>query len=267
VPRYIDLHTHILHSIDDGPRTLNEAVMLARGLVDAGYEAVVATPHACEGSPAPAIIKARVSELQAELNRQQIALKILPGSELHIEPHTAERLDAAEALTLNGSRYLLLELPFFQPLPLYLMSMLFTLKTKGYQTIIAHPERVSALQHDPQMLYTLHEAGVIYQVTWGALTGRLGPEPAKVAEQMLNANLVHLLATDAHNFATRLLELNKAAARLEELTSPGTADLYLITRPAAIINNEPLDLPAATPPTPSPTKTFATLISHLKTQK
>jgi protein-tyrosine phosphatase len=266
MPGYIDLHTHILHDIDDGPRTLNEAVMLARGLVDAGYEAVVATPHACEGSPPPALIKERVSELQQELNRQQIALKILPGSELHIEPQTVKRLTEADALTLSSSRYLLLELPFFQPLPFYLMSMLHTLKTKGYQTIIAHPERVLALQQDPQLLYTLHEAGVIYQVTWGALTGRLGPKPAKMVEQMLAANLVHLLATDAHNFATRLMELSKAAARLEELTTPGTADLYLITRPTAIINNEPLDLPAAAHPTPRPKTNFSTLISRLKHQ-
>jgi len=169
MPGYIDLHTHILHDIDDGPRTLNEAVMLARGLVDAGYEAVVATPHACEGSPTPPLIKERVSELQQELNRQQITLKILPGSELHIEPQTVKRLNVTEALTLNGSRYLLLELPFFQPLPVYLMPMLHTLKTEGYQTIIAHPERVLALQNDPQLLYTLHEAGVIYPRLWEAV--------------------------------------------------------------------------------------------------
>jgi protein-tyrosine phosphatase len=263
---YIDLHNHILHDIDDGPRSLKEAVMLARAMVSAGYATVAATPHACEGKPTPEEITRRISELQEELNHQSIPLKILPGSEQHIEPQTAIRLDRGEILTLNGSRYPLLELPFFQPLPLYLLPMLHNLKNQGYQAIIAHPERVSALQKDPQLLYTLYQAGAIYQVTWGALTGRLGPEAEKIAHLMLEAGLAHLFATDAHNFATRLMEVKKSADRLEELTTPGTAELYLITRPTAIINNEPLNLPTATPLPTRNTSKFTNLISRLKLQ-
>jgi protein-tyrosine phosphatase len=88
---YIDLHNHILHHIDDGPGTLNESVMLARAMVRAGYDTVVATPHVSEGKPAAALIKERLLEIQQELFIQQIPLTLLPGSEHHIDPFIADR--------------------------------------------------------------------------------------------------------------------------------------------------------------------------------
>lgn len=253
---YIDLHNHILPGIDDGPRTINEAVMLAKAFVSSGYATVVATPHTCDGRPSPALIIERLNELQSELDRQNVPLKLLSGAEQHIEPLTIKRLQEGEILTLNNSRYLLLELPMLQPLPLYTEQLLVALTDHGYRPIIPHPERVVVLQQDPQLIYRLYEAGAIFQVTWGALTGWLGPAAKKTAHFMLTAKLAHLYATDAHNFATRLLTVDKAAACLEDRLDSGSAELYLSSRPRAVINNELLDLPAPTRPTIRPRRKF-----------
>lgn len=244
MPGYIDLHNHILHNIDDGPATLNEAVDLALSLVEAGYKTVVATPHVVEGEPSLKLILARLKELNLELRRQKIDLNVLPGGELHIEPLILKRLQGNLIPTLAGSRYLLLELPFTQPLPLYTEELVGSLTAAGYRTIIAHPERAAALQQDPRLLYRLHALGALYQLTWGALTGRLGPEPEKLSRLMIKANLAHFFATDAHRAATRLAQVSVAAEALEDMLGPGHAETFLITRPRKVIEDENFLLPA-----------------------
>ena len=247
--KYVDLHNHILPGIDDGPRTMNEAVMLARAMVAVGYDTVVTTPHTFEGNPAPDLIIERIKELQKELDKKNIPLKLLPGSEQHIEPQTLKRLLDGEILTLNNTRYLLLELPMLQPLPIYTEDLLFDLVSHGYRPIIPHPERVVVLQKDFKLLYNLHNAGAIFQVTLGALIGWIGPEAQKTARRMLKANLAHLFATDAHNAAYRLLTVNKATAYLEKEKGPGAAKLYLTDRPRHLLTGKLLILSAPTKPT------------------
>jgi len=226
---------------------MNESVMQARALVAAGYGTVVATPHSFGGNPAPSLILGRLKELQEELDRLAIPLKILPGAEQHIEPQTLKRLQEGEILTLNNSRYLLLELPMLQPLPPYTEQLIFDLVVHGYRPVIPHPERTLDLQKNPQLLHRLWQAGALFQLTWGALTGQLGPDCARAANLMLEHNLAHLFSTDAHNFASRLLLVEKSAASLDEKLGPGSATLMLHTRPLQLISNQILDLPPALP--------------------
>jgi len=242
---YIDLHNHILPAIDDGPQTMPEAIDLARAMVDAGFGTVVATPHACEGKPDPAEIFKRTSAFQAELNRQGVPLKILPGSEQHIEPALLERLQKKEALTLNNTRYLLLELPFFQPLPPYTLTLIDNLVTAGYVPLIAHPERASDLQANPNLISELHQAGALFQLTWSALTGKIGPAAHRVAHSMVEAGLGHFFATDAHSASGRLMKLEKSSAIIAEMLGPAALEELLITRPARLLADQPLDLPLA----------------------
>ncbi|MFO7951361.1 MAG: CpsB/CapC family capsule biosynthesis tyrosine phosphatase [Bacillota bacterium] len=247
MPGYIDLHNHILPGIDDGARDMEEAVSLARDLVAAGYSTVVATPHARGGKPAPALILERLKELQEEIYSRQIPLTLLPGAENHISPDILELLEAGEALTINNTAYLLLELPMLQPLPPYTGQLLQNLVTCGYRPVIPHPERVIVLNHKHELIDKLYRDGALYQVTWAALLGLLGNAAKKTVQAMLKANLAHLFATDAHYTATRLLAVNKAAAILEEWES-GYPALMLTERPKLIIDNKPLDLPGAESP-------------------
>jgi len=217
--------------------------MLARMMVTVGYDTVIATPHTFAGKPTPALINERLHELQHELNRQSIPLTLLPGSEPHIEPDLITALEKGDLQTLNNTSYFFIELPFSQPLPTYTEQLLFALTTKGYRPIIPHPERAEALQQDPQLLHRLHAAGALFQVTWGALTGWLGPQAEKLARYLLANSMAHLLATDAHNATSRLLSVKKAAAALDTISGPGTAAHMLTTRPRLLIANQTLDFP------------------------
>lgn len=240
---YIDLHNHILPAVDDGPENMEESMLLARDLASAGYEIVVATPHTIGGTPTPETILRRVENLQARLDKQEIPLRILPGAEQQIEPELCERLERKEILTLNNTCYLMLELPMLQPLPVYTEQLLFKLAQSGYHPVIPHPERVMALQMNQQMLHRLHRLGAIYQVTWGAFTGLLGPAAAKTARYMLEAGLVHFLATDAHHPESRLLALDNALKVLEKTKGPSFIRTMLTERPRLLLEDRPLALP------------------------
>lgn len=248
MPGYIDLHNHILPGIDDGARDMEEAVNLARDMVAAGYSKVVATPHAHGGKPAPSVILERLGELQEELNSRQIPLTLLPGAENHISPDILELLETGEALTINNTGYLLLELPMLQPLPPYTSRLIQNLVMRGYRPVIPHPERVIVLRHKPALLYSLYRDGAIYQVTWAALLGLLGNAAKKTVQAMLKANLAHLFATDAHHSATRLLAVNKAAAVLEKEWESELLPLMFTRRPQLLIDDKPLGLPEAESP-------------------
>lgn len=248
MPKYVDLHNHILPAIDDGPSTMVEAVLLARAFVKAGFDTVVATPHTADGHPTPEVIQARLRELQSKLDYLKISLKVLPGAEQHIEPDILELLQKGEILTLNNSRYLMLELPFFQPLPPYTEELIFKLVANGYRPVIPHPERISELQKDFNLVYLLHRAGAIYQITWGALTGLLGTAARETARAMLSANLAHLFSTDAHSADSELLQLDKALAYYEEEEGLNSAELMLSTRPRQLLADQSFKLSAPKAP-------------------
>ena len=241
---YIDLHNHILPGLDDGSPGPDEAVALARAMVAAGFTHVVATPHCAAGEPPAALIRARLAELQQLLRAGQIPLQLLPGAEHVLDPLLPRRLQEQTILTLNGSRFLLVEPPFAQPLPPYLAEMLFTLRLQGYYPVLAHPERAAAFQSDPGRLYRLVRGGALTQLTLGSITGLIGPAAARAAALFLSAGLGHFLATDAHG-PGRLRGLERSLAMVDRLCAPGSAREMLADRPAAVLRD---CLPVLPPP-------------------
>ncbi len=250
---YTDLHTHILPGLDDGPADLEEALALARALVEAGFGTVAATPHCYDGKPAADLILESLETLKAELTRLQIPLEVLPGAEHAIDLHLPKRLEAGELLTLNNSRFLLIEPPAFQPLPPFTGELIFELRLRGLYPVLAHPERCAAFQKEPGRLAHLIRSGALTQVTLSSLTGNMGPDSARAAALFFHSGLVHLLATDAHQAGGRLSVTATALTQAEKLGGPGTAQKMLIERPAAVLKDQ---LPELAEPEEPPEQTY-----------
>src|SRR5436853_5913121 len=108
----IDTHLHILPGVDDGPETMQESLTLAQMLVQEGIRAAIATPHYNDEFPqrSAAEIRGRVYQMQSELDRHGISLHLFAGHEALIKPGLVEDIQTGRLATLNGSRYLLLEL-------------------------------------------------------------------------------------------------------------------------------------------------------------
>ncbi|MGH2902775.1 MAG: tyrosine-protein phosphatase [Solirubrobacteraceae bacterium] len=199
----IDLHTHILPGIDDGPETLEGSVELARAAVAAGTRTLVATPHVSWTYPNdPATIAARVEELRKRLDTEGIALDVRAGAEIAMTRLIDMRAEELLPLRLGGGGWLLLEPPF-SPTVTGLDALISQLQTQGHGILLAHPERCPAFHREPEMLRGLASDGVLMSITAGSLVGRFGGEVRRFALKMAREKLIHNVTSDAHDTVRR----------------------------------------------------------------
>jgi protein-tyrosine phosphatase len=239
----IDTHLHILPGIDDGPETIEESETLARALVQEGIHTSIATPHYNDLFPQrpAAEIKERVNELQQVLDSQGIPLRLFSGHEALIKPGLVDDIQVGKLATLNGSRYLLLELWNNTWLP-ETERVIFELRAFGIIPIIAHPERYRTIQQNPDRLLTLLEQGALAQLTVGGLLGIQGNSTRKCAETLLKKGYIHCIASDAHNLKRQPLNVARGLQRATELLGQTALSRLIETHPTQIINDEPCSL-------------------------
>jgi protein-tyrosine phosphatase len=242
----IDIHLHILPGVDDGPETLEEALTLARSLVQEGVRAAVATPHYNDEFPQRSAheIYARVQALQIALDRHAIPLRLLAGHEVLIKPGLVEDIQLGRIATLNGSRYLLLELWNTMWLP-ETEQVIFELRTLGVIPVLAHPERYRVIQQDSGRLAALIEQGVLAQVTAGSLVGMQGNTARKCAETLLRRGLVHCIASDAHGPRRRPPAIRQGVQVAERLLGAARTRQLIESNPVSLVNNQTVDLVGA----------------------
>jgi protein-tyrosine phosphatase len=250
----IDLHTHILPGVDDGAEDLASSVAMARMARADGISTIVATPHRNPWSycAEPEHARQLLESVRDACRAADCDVEILLGAEAHIAPDLPDQLRQGIALTINASRYLLIEWPV-DLWPSYTDHVIFDLQVRGIVPIIAHAERYRVVQRDTRFLVPLVERGVVVQVTAGSLLGDAGPETRKVAETMLADNLAHLLASDSHSVIRRPPVLSAARARSRAIVGEERARAMVEAVPRAILDNRPLSLPA---PNPSRSRPF-----------
>ncbi len=206
----IDIHNHILPGVDDGAKNETQAVEMAQQAVNSGIKTVIATPHHKNRTydNEKSFVKEDVRRLNALFEELFIQLDVLPGQEVRIFGELVEDFEKGEIQTLNDSKYLLLEFPSDR-VPQYTEQLIFDIQRAGMTPIIAHPERNRDLYADPNKLYELVSQGALAQLTAGSLTGVFGKEIKNVSFQMLEHNLIHFIASDAHNLNPRSFETLK----------------------------------------------------------
>lgn len=234
-PQFVDVHCHMLHGIDDGSKSADESLEMARMAVADGIATVILTPHQL-GSYRHNTgddIRSRVADFQELLDQHEIPLRVLPGADVRIEPDMLQKLQTGEVLTLGDhGRHVLLELPHEIYFPLE--PVLEQLHAAGMIGILSHPERNHGLLRDPQYIAPLVAMGCLMQVTAGSLTGTFGPASQQMSEWMLDQGLVHILATDAHGARSRRPLLNRAFQIASRLVGPEVALRMCSEVPAAI---------------------------------
>jgi protein-tyrosine phosphatase len=247
----IDLHSHILPAVDDGPRTLDGSLELARAAVADGTRTILATPHVNDDPRiGPELVAERLEQLRPALAEAEIPLEVLPGGEIAIW-RLVDLDDAAlRALALGGGPYLLVESPF-SPVVGDFEPMVLDLHARGHRVLLAHPERCPAFQRDPARLERLADAGVLVQITAGSMVGAFGSTVRRFTAGLLRDGLAHVVASDAHDAVKRPPGLTAGFAALErELPGIGEQQPWLTEAvPRAILDGTPLP---ARPPLPKP---------------
>jgi protein-tyrosine phosphatase len=209
----IDLHSHVLPGIDDGPATVEGSLALARAAAAGGTHVLVATPHVNLRYDNRAETIARMAEeLNATLAEHGVAtadgvpLRVRAGAEVALSRLADLEARELERLRLGGGAWLLVEPPF-TPVATGLDAILLDALHQGHRIMLAHPERCPAFQRDPDALATLVDAGVLMSVTAGALVGDFGSEARRLALWLAREGLLHNVASDAHDHVARPPEL------------------------------------------------------------
>ena len=185
--------------------------------------------------------------MQRELDRNAIPLRLLAGHEALIQPGLAADVQNGRVATLNGSRYLLLELWNSSWLP-ETERVIFELRALGVVPVLAHPERYLAIQRDSNRLKALLEQGVLAQLTAGSLIGLQGNTARKCAETLLKQGLIHCIASDAHGPGRRPPAIRQGMQAAERIVGRLQAWQLIEAYPAAMVRDLPLDAFATTTP-------------------
>lgn len=233
----IDLHCHILPELDDGSQSLQESLEMARMAVESGVIAVAATPHCADGG-AEEVFRAW-KLLHMALKESGIPLKLLPGMEIYGTENTLRLLQEGKLFTLNGSRYPLVEFSFHSDGERE-TRILRSLCEAGLRPVVAHPERYSYVQHNPELLNLWHRMGCLLQVNRGSLLGRFGSHPYEMAYTLVERNFVAVVSSDAHSPHMRTPWMEDVQQLLIREFSPVTARILLEENPSKILKDAPI---------------------------
>ena len=196
-----DIHSHILYGIDDGSKTLEKSINMLEIAVHDGVSDIILTPHYiyesdynCNNEEK----KKRFAELQKVVKKKELPIRLYLGNEIMLCENIVKLLKKGECMSLNNSRYVLVELPMHNEL-LNAKNILFELLKNDYIPVLAHPERYTYLSSDLSFFKEIQEMGVLLQGNYKSLLGKYSKDAKKRLKKMLKNNMITFLASDMHH--------------------------------------------------------------------
>lgn len=195
----IDVHCHLLNEVDDGCRDAIESLTNIKLAEEAGFTDIILTPHYIENyyENDYTSIKPQIAELQSKVYDNNILVKLHQGNEVYISENIGKMIENNVVSKLARSRYVLFELPLKTKV-LNLDNIISQIKTAGCVPILAHPERYTFIQKNPNEVAKIISKGVLIQSNYGSILGQYGKEAQKTIIKMLKNNMIHFLGTDTH---------------------------------------------------------------------
>lgn len=237
----IDIHCHILYGVDDGSFALEETVKMVRIAEQGGTKAIIATPH-CNihglfENHWNSDFDLKIQEINEKLSSEGINVEVFKGQEIFCSDNFDELLLNGELITLNNSRYPLVEFDFYED-SRTAYEMLNRLVAKGYVPIVAHPERYEFFFEEDDAAMRLKEIGCLLQVNKDSLNGNLGVKAKRVARKLIGNGNADFVASDAHSPYMRTPFLTDVRDMLSEVYSPDYAELLLNVNPRLVLENK-----------------------------
>lgn len=223
-----DLHSHILMGIDDGSKDINESIKVLRQAQEKNITDIMLTPHYINNSIYNADNQKKKSlllKLKEELKKEDININLYLGNEVYIDEDIVNLIKEKKISTLNDTRYVLIELPMREELKND-KEIIFNLITNNYIPVIAHPERYTYIQDDPNKIDKYIELGALFQGNYLSLYGNYGKSAQKTLKKLIKTNKITFLGSDIHKSSTdykteklekKLLKLTKNKEIVENL--------------------------------------------------
>ena len=247
---FVDIHSHILPGVDDGAGSIDETIAMLKAAYESGTKKIVATPHMFHDlfdNNDFVETRDKFDELIEELESYQAAfpflseIQVCSGAENYASPAFLKALDEGCVLTLNRSRYLLVETAFLLPFS-QIEILIQRVHLAGFTPVLAHPERYGSIQEDPKRLVKLWDSGCICQINADSLLGASGSLARKCGETLLKEGLVDTIASDGHKLEWRTPELKSIFEKLKGGYAEEDVQAWLVENPECIVENEALEI-------------------------
>jgi protein-tyrosine phosphatase len=196
---HTDLHSHLLPNLDDGVSSFEESAAIIKSFMEIGFTKAITTPHIMSDTHrnTPETILPRLTDLKQYLKDNAIDFEIQAAAEYYFDETIMTMVSQHTPFLTFGNSYLLFETNTFSE-PMMLNDFIFQLKVKGYQPVMAHPERYRYLQNNLERVEDLINRGVLMQVNSLSISGHYSKSIQKVANQLIENRFVHFLGSDCH---------------------------------------------------------------------
>ncbi len=204
-----DIHSHLIPGIDDGVKSLEESIKVARGFEDLGYGRIITTPHIYPGvyDNNPTIIRKGFEEVREFYKQEGLDIEISVAAEYFVDEHLLESLKSNQELMTFGNNLILLETGFYEP-PMIFDEVIFLLRSRQITPVFAHPERYVYIQNKPELAKSYLEKGMLFQLNFLSLSGYYSGKAKNIAIDFLKSGYYSLIGSDCHK--PLQLELLKA---------------------------------------------------------
>lgn len=235
----IDIHSHIIPQADDGSKSIEDTFNMLKEAQNAGFTDIISTSHYIEGHYELNKLdrQAWITALNTGIKKENININLYTGAEIFVSESMCDNIKNNIIGTLNNTRYVLFELPMNTKV-MYLDEVIFNLISMDLVPIIAHPERYSYVQKNPNLLIDYIELGVLFQSNYASIIGYYGKEAKNTVIKLLKNNMIHFLGTDNHRSNTIYADMNSILEELKKVISEEKIELLTDINPRKIINNE-----------------------------
>ena len=243
----IDIHSHIIPKIDDGSSSFEESYEMFGKAVEAGFTDIIATSHYIEEYYETDSIKrhAVVEAMNKVIKENSLGVKLHTGSEIYITPNIVKLIKEKKASTLADSRYVLFELPMNSVVN-YLRDVIFEIKANGLIPVIAHPERYSYVQKEPNLVVELVKNGVLFQANFASISGYYGGKAKKTLIKLLKANAIHFLGSDSHN-SKKYENISEDIKKIEKIIPHSKLVELTLINPKNILESKEINIEEVKP--------------------
>ena len=239
----IDFHTHIIPNIDDGSRSIEETFNLIKEAKEAGFEGIVLTSHYIEDYYQTDVPERDmwVKAISENLGAKGIDIDLYLGNEVYMTENMMQLLIDGKASTINNSCYVLFEMPLnAEPMNLY--DVIYSLQENKLIPVLAHPERYSFIQKEPELVYDLIEKGVLMQANYGSILGQYGEKAEMIVRKFLENKMIHFLGSDVHRQNSIYKRIPQALEEIKEIVGEEKLREITTINPKLALENKRIDI-------------------------
>ena len=239
----IDFHTHILPNIDDGSRSIDETFNLIKEAKEVGFDGIILTSHYIENFYETDVPERDVwvKAISENLGAKGIDTDLYLANEIYISENMMGLLEQQKASTINNSCYVLFELPLNEE-PLNLYDVIYSLQENKLIPVLAHPERYSFVQKEPELIYDLIEKGCLMQANYGSIIGQYGVKAEYIVKKFLENNMIHFLGSDVHRQNSIYPKIPFALEKIKEIVGKEKLEELTTINPKLVLANKKIEI-------------------------